>query len=137
MQYKTIQPGPQIISGSTVIPAHKILALATATPIHDQACGADPWATAEEYATDNDLDSACNCLHIYADSFYAESDIHEKTNVLWLMGISLICESLNVLFIGMFEGLRQHPMPVINWLAIANFSFLWSSLSGGYICEWN
>jgi len=99
-------------------------------------CGTDPWSMAEEFAVKEDMDSSCTCLHGYLDNFYAEPNIHKKTSVMVLMAVSLVCESLAIYFITNFEGLNQHPMKLSMWLSVANFSFLWSSLFGGYICEW-
>ena len=51
-------------------------------------------------------EDACYCLTVYLESFYADPSIRHDTYVLWLMGISLFLESLNIIFITQFKGLQ-------------------------------
>ena len=59
----------------------------------------DPWITASNYAHIGNNDIACSCLTTYVNKFYIDPDILNKTWVVVLIVLSLVCELIAVYFI--------------------------------------
>ena len=59
----------------------------------------DPWNTAHAEAHIGNNDIACSCLTTYVNKFYIDPDILNKTWVVVLIVLSLVCELIAVYFI--------------------------------------